>query len=94
MRAHRVALVVSCCALSLGCSRQSADRPSSAVAPAAPTTGTNVAPINPAKKVALSEIPSGQQFGATAGSLDVNSLNPVKMDQNAATGSRFNPFAR
>lgn len=98
MRAPSLALAVTCCAISLGCGRRSAERPSSSVTPAAavpPATAKTEVPIKPPKKVAMSETPPGVVLDVTSvDSLDVNSINPVKMDTKAASGAGFNPFAK
>ena len=93
MRTHRLALSVTCCALTVGCSDRSVERPAStAVAP--PAAVPSSAAVRTPKRVATSETSSSLQVNPTSGSFDVNSINPVKMDRNAASGSGFNPFAK
>ena len=93
MRIPRLALAVSCCALTVGCSGQSVERPAAAAVASPAAVPTPAA--KPVKRVATSETPSNLDFTAPAeGPLDVNSLNPVKMNTDAASGSRFNPFAK
>ncbi|MBA4107600.1 MAG: hypothetical protein C0485_17830 [Pirellula sp.] len=94
MRARRLAIAVSCCALTCGCSDQSVERPASAAAVQKKIVASPVVVKTP-KRAATSEVATGLDFSATAdGPLDVNSLNPVKMSTNTTTGSRFNPFAK
>ena len=94
MRTTRLALTVTCCALTVGCSGQTVERPASAsVAP--PTAVPSPAAVRTPKRVATSETSSRLDFTAPVeGPLDVNSLNPVKMNTEATSGSGFNPFAR
>ena len=93
MRAYRVVAVVSCCALTIGCGGSSVERPAAAsVAP--PVVAPSRAAAKPPKRVAASTISTSMEIGSTDGSFDVESLNPVKMDRNAASGSGFNPFAK
>lgn len=94
MRTRRLALALSCCALAAGCSDQSVERPASAAVAPKKTDSSPVVAKTP-KRVATSETSSGLDLGApTEGTLDVNSLNPVKMGPTTTTGSRFNPFAK
>lgn len=92
MRIPRLVLAVTCCAFTVGCSGQSAERP--AAASVAPPAAVPSPATKPVKRVATSETSSSLDFTATEGPLDVNSINPVKMDRNAASGSGFNPFAK
>jgi hypothetical protein len=93
MRVHRFVIVVICCALAIGCGGSSVERPATAsVAP--PVVAPSRAAAKPPKRVATSAISASVEIGSTDGSFDVDSLNPVKMDRNAASGSGFNPFAK
>jgi hypothetical protein len=93
MRAPRLAVAITCCALYVGCSRPPVEHPASAsVTPPAAASAPSAA--KSPKRVATSEISSGMQIDSASSSFDVNSLNPVKMDRNAASGSGFNPFAQ
>lgn len=93
MRVHRLAAIVTCCALAIGCGGSSAERPASAsVVPPAGAPSRDAA--KPPKRVASSTVTTNMQVDSTDGAFDVDSLNPVKMDRNAASGSGFNPFAK
>lgn len=98
MRARRLAVALSCCALAAGCGGQSIECPAStAVVPAAVAPTAVAAPSAVAKtpqRVATSEATFSQDLSApTDGPPDVNSLNPVKMG-TTTTGGNFNPFAK
>ena len=104
MRIHRLALVVTCCVFPVGCSSQSVAPPASASmatqaavpSPAAEpaASAATKSPAKSPKRVATSEIRSTIPVSPPSDSFDVNSLNPVKMDPNAAAGAGFNPFAK
>jgi hypothetical protein len=93
MRIHRFAVVVICCALASGCGGSAVERPATAsLAPPAVEPSRDV--VKTTKRVATSTLSTSAEVGSTAGAFDVESLNPVKMDPNAASGGKFNPFAK
>ena len=96
MRIHRFAVVVICCALASGCGGSAVERPATAsLAPPAVEPSRDV--VKTTKRVATSTLSTSAEVGYTCTPIvafDVESLNPVKMDPNAASGGKFNPFAK